>query len=350
MWFEKNSSIKDYIRYFSKCKGIRVGFCTDISIKKSFLKPYFIKYNANWGSTRLRVNDIIYYSLYSNQINLSFFNPFMKYDILIFQRIFSKKAYLIASKYKRMGTKIILDINVNYFDKTSEIIEKQQSDDIINFLNLTDLIITTSDYLKNYIEHNKFFSKVLVIPEIISDDFFKVQKVHREKEIINLIYVGYAIKALELHLIKDELEELNKAYKIILITICEKPPRLNIKINKKYVRYDQYLLPLEIAKGDIFLAPRDINEPYNLGHSFTKIGYPMSVGLPVLASPVPSYLKSPTIINNDYDSWYYEIEKLINDYQLRNTLGNQGRIYCKLNYSKDIIMKKYIDICKNLIS
>ena len=104
-----------------------------------------------------------------------------------------------------------------------------------------------------------------------------------------------------------------------------------------------------MVKGDIFLAPRILTDPYNLGHSFTKIGYPMAVGLPVVASPVPSYLKSPAVICDNDDCWFENIKNLIDDYNLRNHLGNKGISYCKLNFSKKVLMKKYLEIFNKIL-
>ncbi|GAH11827.1 unnamed protein product [marine sediment metagenome] len=40
---------------------------------------------------------------------------------------------------------------------------------------------------------------------------------------------------------------------------------------------------------------------------------------------------------------------LIKDYELRNRLGNEGIRYCKANFSKMIIMKKYLDIFNKIL-
>lgn len=348
MWFGKNATIRDYSKYFFKRHGIKVAFCPYQITNKSFLTPYFSKYNKQMASTRLRVHDIIYYSLYSKEINARFFNPLEKFDIIVFQKNFNKKAYSIATKYKQKNTKIILDINVNYFDTKSDYILRNQHFDIKNFLNVSDMIFTTTEYLKDYILKNTPFSKVVVIPEIISDEFFKLKKNHKKKNEINFLYVGYAVKALELELIKNEIERLGKKYNAKLIMICESPPKINIHIKKFFIKYNQFKLPSDMIKGDIFINPRDLSESYNLGHSFIKIGYPMSVGLPVVTSPIPSYLKSPAIICENDDNWFDLVENLINNYELRNQLSKKGRIYCYKNFSKNIVMDQYLDYFKTL--
>lgn len=348
-WFDESASILDYLKYFLKRKGIKIGIYSTITLNKTFLSPYFKKYKNIMASTRLRVNDFIFQCLNNKEINARFYNPFIKYDILLFQKVFSEKPTQIASKYKKKERKVILDLNVNYFEKNSKTILKQQTRDIQLFINYVDLIITTTDYLRDYIIKNKIFSNVETIPEIISNQFFTIKKKHTKKEKINLLYVGYAIKAKELELIKNEIEKLNKIYDVNLILICERKPEVNIKIRKKFVKYDQSRLHYDMIKGDIFLNPRDLSNPYNLGHSFTKIGYPMSIGIPVLASPVPSYLKSPVILCKNNSDWFNKIERLINDYELRNDLSKKGIEYCKQNFSTKVIIDKYIEIFKRIL-
>jgi glycosyltransferase involved in cell wall biosynthesis len=350
-WFGNNANLLDYIKYIFRRKGIRVGFCSEVSINSIFLKPYFLNHNNLIATTRLRVNDIIYHSLNYRNLNARFYNPFSKYNALIFQSESSPKSYLIASKFKRKGAKIILDLNVNLFlTQQVEFISEKQKEDVLRFLNLTDLIITTTEYLRDFIIDNKIFSNVKIIPEIISDNFFKVKKKHETKETTNLLYVGYSVKAKELELINNQIEALSKNHNIRLTLICEKLPKLNINVKKSFIKYDQVRLPYDMLKGDIFISPRDLKNPYNLGHSFTKIGYPMAVGLPIIVSPIPSYKNSPAILLSDNnESWYNEIESLILNPDLRNKLGEEGIKFCKEKFSKDIIMKKFYKMIGHLL-
>ncbi|MHA1284644.1 MAG: hypothetical protein ACTSQP_19255 [Promethearchaeota archaeon] len=296
------------------------------------------------ASTRLRVNDVIYHSLNNPKFSLQFYHPLKHYDIVIFQKIFSNKAFKIASKLKKKGTKIILDINVNYFDKNSKFIYDYQYRNIKNFIKVVDVIITTTNYLKDFIIRNNIFSNVIVIPEMISDLFFSTKKKHLNKERINLLYVGYAKKANALEIIKNVIELLAKKYNIALITICEKKPNIDIKIKKIFIKYDQLTLPYYMTKGDIFLAPRNLNDSYNLGHSFIKIGYPMAIGLPIVASPIPSYLESPAVICYNKTDWYNNLELLIKDVKKRQILGEKGISYCKNRFSAQVIFRMYSNL------
>ncbi len=347
-WFCDDTTIRDYFKYFFKREGIKIGFCSEIS-NTSFLNPFRYAYNELDASTRFRVNDVIYQSLYSNELNIRFYNPFRKLDILVFQKNFSEKAYKIACSTKlRKKIKIVLDLNVNYFDKKTGYITQEQREDVIRFTKITDKIITTTQYLKDYLINNDLFTDIEVIPEMIPDRFFTIKKKHTNKKKINLLYVGYTVKARELELIKDVLEKLTKEYNLNLITICERPPNLNIKIKKRFIKYHPSTVHKTMLEGDIFISSRNMNWSYNLTHSFLKIGHPMSIGIPVVASPIPSYLKSPAVLCHDNACWLNKIKELIEDYNLRNIIGKKGIEYCKNHFSEKIVMNKYLNFFQKL--
>ena len=98
-----------------------------------------------------------------------------------------------------------------------------------------------------------------------------------------------------------------------------------------------------MSEGDIFIAPRNLNDSYNLGHSFTKIGYPMSVGIPIVASKIPSYEKSPALLCENKEEWKNRLEELLSNFELRKKIGNLGIEFCKSNYSSKSIKRQYID-------
>ena len=139
------------------------------------------------------------------------------------------------------------------------------------------------------------------------------------------------------------------AKQIELILICDHDPKLDF-INYKYIHYNFSKLPEILLRGDICIAPRDVTVGYNLGHAFTKIGYPMSVGLNVLASPVPSYEGSPAILCDSVGEWESNLNELITNVDKRKFLARIGREYCLENYSLDVIGEKYLEYFNKIIN
>ena len=67
----------------------------------------------------------------------------------------------------------------------------------------------------------------------------------------------------------------------------------------------------------------------------------MAVGLPIIASPVDSYLNSPAILCKTNEEWESNLRNLITNPDLRNRLSEQGINYCKDNFLLDQIGQQY---------
>lgn len=342
----QNIFIVTFLNFLSRRK-YRVGFV---------IPGRIVPYKRSMASTRLRVYDPILYSYNnSNKYLLEFYNPLWDYDILVFQKIFDEKALEIAKRAKARGTKIILDLNVNFFDEVSQIIGNDQRRQVKDFINFADYVITTSPHLKEKFAAYFPGDKIRIIEENIIN--YGVRKEIRESDIshtgVNLTYVGYSPKVKDLLLIKKALKKLSKKLPVTIYAFSEKDVDLDFEDpNIKFVckRYNQFTIFDDLCVGDIYIAPRDLNETYNLGHSFNKIGQPMSIGLPVIASPVPSYQKSPAILLETMgDEWREEILRLMKDREYYKAVSEQGVKFCDENYSSRVIMDKYLELFqKNL--
>jgi hypothetical protein len=317
--------------------------------KIGWVVPRASPYKRVMASTRIRVYDIInFINSYSTDLCSSLYRKYSHYDVVVFQKAFSKRYQDIATSLMEKGIKVVFDINVNYVSKNitrNSTVTNQQTKDVKRMVSLVDCVIVSTRYL--YDIYKKYNSNIVLIEESIPASFFRYSKEHTDNDVLKLVYCGYSAKALEIKPIADILKE-KYAKKVDLITICDKDPELDF-IKYKYVWYDYAKLPEILLKGDICIAPRDITVEYNLAHAFTKIGYPMSVGLCVLASPVPSYRNSPAILCEDLDDWRNKLNDLITSIDERMSLAKLGREYCLENYSMDIIGKKYIECFNNLI-
>ncbi|MBU1077448.1 MAG: hypothetical protein KKH98_09160 [Spirochaetes bacterium] len=315
------------------------------NVKIGWIIPEKASYRKAMASTRIRVYDIIK-GLKKYHIWSGLYKSYLSYNIVIFQKAFSSKYLQIALELKEKNTKIIFDINVNYIDFDKTFVTGKQKKDIKEMLKISDFVITPTKYLADV--YRKFHHQVYVIEEMIDDRFFSVKKKHKNNKSVNLLYCGYAIKAQDLNLIKDVLKKIYSQYKTGLILICDKDPCLDI-IPYTFVKYNINKLHKLFLLGDIKISPRDLTRKYNLGHAFTKIGYPMAVGLPVVASPVFSYKESPAILCNTIKEWKNSLEQLILNERIRNDLAYKGINYVRNNYTERVITRKYIQLFKKVL-
>ncbi len=314
--------------------------------KIGWVIPRVLPYSMVMASTRLRAYDVIKH-LRQNKVKAGLYNPFLRYDLVIFQKAFKSKFLALAEKLKFAKTKIVFDINVNYIDSDTIFVTDQQKRDIKEMLDLADLVITPSSYLRElYARYNE---KTFLIEEIIEDRFFKLKKEHMDKKDVALLFCGYAVKCDELYLIKDVLKYLYERYKVRLLLISDKDPRLDL-IPYKFFKYNHKMLPELLLQGDIKISPRDLSRKYNLGHTFTRIGYPMALGLPVVASPLSSYRNSPALLCNTAQEWKAALERLVCQWRLRRELGQTGREFVRANFSQGRIIRKYTELFSEAVS
>lgn len=345
-WKNKTVDLEFYkIQFlnFFRNKKYRIGFV---------INNPFLPYTKVMASTRIRVYDVIRMFFNDKDFQVEIYNPLKKrYNIVIFQKKFDQSALFLAKKLKANDrTKIVFDINVNYYDPSSKYITKQQHKDAIAFTKIADVVVVPTIFLKKQIKKLFPDKSVEVIEESIDYIFFKKKKINFNLQNPTLTWAGYSPKASELLLIQDILIELYHDFPFNVVLISEKDPKLIIgEIPIYFEKFDYSKFPDQLLKGDIFIAPRNLNDPYNLGHSLTKIGVAMAVGLPVIASPVPSYIGSPAVICEDKKCWKVYLKKMFTDIVFLKELSIKGRKFVETHYSPDVIKQKYRDLFKKLL-
>jgi len=96
------------------------------------------------------------------------------------------------------------------------------------------------------------------------------------------------------------------------------------------------------------LAPRPMEGIEKRSHSFTKASYPLAVGLPTVASPLPSYYNTPVLLCYSEEEWYEKGKELITDVSLRQKIGDESVRFVYENYSMEAIGAKYMDVLRSL--
>lgn len=301
-------------------------------------------YDKALASIRMRCYDIISY-FNSIGVKAELYKPFKKYNVVIFTKTKSNNAVKTAKKLRKTGTKIIFDAYCEFIDDEENIDSERIN--ILQILKYSDYIITCSQVQKN--SFSKYHDKVVCIPESVNDIFFKYKKTHELKDCTTLVYCGYSKKAADTLFIRDVLKNMSINYNCRLLYICEEDPKLE-GIEYDYLKYQQSIIPLQLLQGDIMIAPRNTLGIEKLSHSFTKVAYPLAVGLPTVASPVPSYIGTPVIICNSEHDWDVELTKLVKDSTYRNEISEKGRSYVKQFFSLAVIGDQYKKIVEGILS
>lgn len=318
--------LHDIGKAFSKCD---IAFCIDD------IQPY----NKALASCRMRCYDLITY-FEKHGFKAELYKPFKKYKVAFFMKTRSDKCVAWAEKLKIQGTYLIMDPYCEFIDDET-LIDNQERNNVLKLTSLMNIVNPCGQV--QYDKFSRYHTNMNIIGDNVDDAFFNTQKKHEKKDQVTLIYCGYGKKCRDTLVIAEVIRKLQEKYGCKMMFLTNTEPDIT-EFDNEYLKYDQRHITELFCQGDIMIAPRSMEGIGQLSHSNTKIAYPMSLGIPVVASPVPSYLDSPAVICRTEDEWYQALEKLIVDENYRAELGVVGREFMWEHYSMNHIGQNYVDM------
>ena len=323
--------LHDLLKVFKKC---------EIAFYIEDRRPY----DSVLPSVRMRCHDILNF-LEQEGMNIEIYKPYKKYKVVIFTKVRGDKAVSLARKLHAEGTIVISDNYCEYLtDETRA--DDWERRNILDILKVSDYAFVYSK--TQYEQFSKYHNKVMVMEECVHESYFEKQIAYTEQTEVTLLYSGYAHNALYVKEIADVIVRLQEEYGCHLLFLCEKDPEFT-EFCYTYEKYDQNRITEQLRKGDIMIAPRTMKGIEKMAHTLSKVAGPMAMGLPAVASPIPSYLGTPVVICYDNEEWYKALKKLICDTAYRRALGEKSREYIYSNYSRQVIGRQYKEFLKRLI-
>jgi len=252
-----------------------------------------------------------------------------KPSVAIFLRRYSHKDLDLARYLKQQGVKIVTDVVANYFEVREPVngvggASRELVESFRQLINISDQVWCVSPFLRN--EASNYHSNVYFIADSVDPAHFKSEGWNEEKNKKELVlgWSGYSLKADALTILKPWL--ISK--RCLLLIISNEAPKLNVQYEFRKWNYKGF--PKYISECDLCVAPREVQDDYNRGHSFFKIGVFMAMGVPALAGPVPSY---KFLIGDDKggaicrtrDDWMHHIERFISNPELRYQWHKEAR-------------------------
>jgi glycosyltransferase involved in cell wall biosynthesis len=199
----------------------------------------------------------------------------------------------LAERLRARGTPIVFDLCVNYYDESGLVaggygVTRRHVDECLAMTAMADVIVAASSFIAD--RARAHHGRVEYLPDSVDRAHFSLTKSYerprrwwRRAGPPTVIWCGASTKAAEL----EPWLGLFAKRRMPLVVISDRRPRLSVSF--RYVRWRHATVPRELVRGDVCVAPREIDSAYNRGHSFFKIGMFMAEGVPAVASPVPSY-------------------------------------------------------------
>ncbi|GEM_PF-1888640 len=246
-------------------------------------------------------------------------------DIAVFLRRYGAEDVLLAQRLKNRGAKIIVDVVANYFSQASS----QQKDPFLKLIGLADQIWTVSPFLKE--AASAHHPDVHFIPDSVNPHHFYKRNIPNtttaEKPPLTIGWAGVSPKASFLAMLTPILRPAIEQKKLRVMIISDSRPQLSFPFEFRRWRYSCF--PRDISTCDLCVAPRDLGNDYEKSHSFFKIGVFMAMGVPALASNVPSYQllledgKAGAICHSP-EEWEYHLSRYIATPELRMEWSRQS--------------------------
>lgn len=273
-----------------------------------------------------------------------------EYDLIYFNYINDPWGYAaMGAMARKNNVKMVLDLDDSLWDLKSDnaayAIYKPGSQAIKNFTRIVDdvdHVTVTNRYLKNVVAHHtlKRHEQITVIDNHIDLNTYKYRKEHKDSSQIKLLHFGSTTHFNDLMneqfaLGVDRIlkEYPNVTVKFIGAFLPKYRMRWGMRFENAYGHEDIYKwinekFPVFLEESDILVVPLT-EDTYNRCKSGIKYLEASSAKIPGVYQNLEQYKKYITHGENGFlartaDEWYASIKELVDDIELRKSMGNSA--------------------------
>ncbi len=241
-------------------------------------------------------------------LHYELYRPWHRYDALVFIKAMGKQENRLRSLASKRNITTIFDANVNYYTQQGTYYYEGMAPTESQTLNAEEMtrhcgaVIADSRYIEQCCRllnpHVKW------IPDNVNFDLVPhISHSTARSGKMNLLWSGQSNKLFEFLAIENTLRKYSQHIRLVLITNSLKAleswrPEIRMRFDRllsdiehvvvPYTNIEDLLKFYALQQG-ICIAPRFLNNDYNMGHTEWKIALPMACSRMAIASPVPSY-------------------------------------------------------------
>jgi len=332
-----------------------------------------LKYDKDQASSRVRgfyvaeelkKRNISYKIIFGYKLVsiLKFLLSFWFYNVVYFQKRYSRKDLLLIKISRLFGKKVIFDLDDSPYGVKKNTAIKSL---IIKIMKQASFVTVGSKKLYDFAKkHNE---KPFILHTPIKLKYYKIEEV-KKAENSDFITVGWIGNGknykYDLNMLIDPFKELSQKYKLQIIIIgalkekeiydsfsgLTSNQNIELIIIDELCWKDPKAVPKAINKFDIGVYPL-LDKSYNQYKCGFKALEYMALGVPVVASPVSETLNiiedgKDGLFANNTKEWINKLEHLIKDKEFRKKIGENGRKKVEYLYTT----KKFVDYLEEILS
>jgi glycosyltransferase involved in cell wall biosynthesis len=327
--------------------------------KEGKMKVLFLIQGWEVAASRYRVLQYIPYlkskgveatvSLYPRTLkeNFGFFNNLSQYDIIFLQRKRFNQPRL--GLLRRRAKRIIYDFDDSVMyrnSKAKDPVSSTRRRRFVQVIKNSDFVIAGNEFLKR--EVSPFNPNVEVIPSAIDEERYHLKTYPVQQERVTLGWIGDHGSIHYLEKMRPIFERIGEKYPHVALKIvcdtffdCDR-----MKVMKKNWSSEDEVADLQ--GFDIGLMPL-VNDPWSWGKCGLKIIQYQGTGVPVVCTPVG--VNRDLVedgVNGFYamtpGEWEERLSLLIENPQLREQMGREGRKRVLKNYTHQVCAPRLFSI------
>ena len=211
----------------------------------------------------------------------------------------------------------------------------------------SDHVITSSPFLNDYCERENLKKSSTFISSSVNTDIFKPSNKYNNLDKVTIGWTGTFSSKPYLDLIKQVFINLSKECDFKLRIISNFEYEIS-GVDYEVIRWSKEKEIEDLQGIDIGVYPLEDSQ-WVLGKSGLKAIQYMAFGIPTVASNVGTssqiieHLKNGWLVDSE-EEWYKALFTLINNPNLRRSLGEKAREKILKNYSVHAIKSQYLEI------
>jgi len=223
-------------------------------------------------------------------------------------------------------------------------------------MKISDGVICSTPYLAEL--YKSFNDKIYVAQNVIHLAPWRTREAPHRRG-VTIGWVGGGTHEEDLRIVKDPLFRVLEKHKKVKANILHGIPKFlrnhkKIKFSTSFKPVDKYPKWVVKNKFDIGIAPLEDNN-FNRGKSNLRWLEYSAMGIPTIASPLPHFTQSirhgvTGFIANTPEEWEKYLDLLINDRDLRVSMGERAKEEVKQNWGLKNLRFAYENLIKELFN